>query len=255
MFSVDERERVRSELLARAEADPDIAAAAITGSHAGGSADEWSDIDLALGVRGGIAPALDRWTGLLYRDFGALRHWDLPWGTTVYRVYLLPDWLEVDIAFTPEAEFGPRGPSWRTVFGETVEVPAAGAQSSDELAGLAWHHVLHARVCIERGKRWQAEWLIHGVREHVLALACLRLGHPTRFAKGADLLPEELTAPFEESLVRSLDEVELRRALASVATLLANELGLDRPGARETAEANAARSRRPGPNVLIFRAP
>ena len=79
-------------------------------------------------------------------------------------------------------------------------------------------------MCIERGKRWQAEWLIHGVREDVPALACLRLGHPTRFAKGADLLPEELTAPLEQSLVRSLDEVELRRALASVATFLANEL-------------------------------
>jgi hypothetical protein len=224
MFSVDERERVRSELLAHAEADPDITAAAITGSEASSSADKWSDIDLALGVRGGIAPALDRWTGLLYRDFDAVHHWDLPWGATVYRVYLLPDWLEVDIGFTPETEFGPRGPNWRTVFGETVEVPAAGAQSPDELAGLAWHHVLHACVCIERGKRWQAEWLIHGVREHVLALACLRLGHSTRFAKGADLLPEELTTPLEESLVRSLDEVELRRALASIAALLANEL-------------------------------
>ncbi len=90
--------------------------------------------------------------------------------------------------------------------------------------GLAWHHVLHARMCIERCKPWQAEWLISGIREHVLALACLRLGHPTRFAKGADLLPQELTAPLEPTLVRSLDDPELRRALAAAADALAAEL-------------------------------
>jgi hypothetical protein len=35
MFSVEERERVRSELLARAEADPKITAAAISGACLG----------------------------------------------------------------------------------------------------------------------------------------------------------------------------------------------------------------------------
>jgi hypothetical protein len=63
----------------------------------------------------------------------------------------------------------------------TVDTDRPGASSREnELLGLAWDHVLHARICIERGKPWQAEWLIAGVREYVLGLACLRLGHPTR---------------------------------------------------------------------------
>jgi hypothetical protein len=236
MFAV-EREEVRRRLLALAEADECVVAAAITGSHATGAGDEWSDIDLAFGIRGDLPAALEHWTELLYRDFGALHHWDLPAGSTVYRVFLLPGWLEVDIAFTPAAEFGPLGPNWRTVFGQTVELAPAAPPRPDDLAGLAWHHVLHARACIERGKPWQAEYWISGVREQVLALACLRLGHATRYAKGADLLPPELTTPLEGTLVRSLDEAELSRALAVAAAALMAEL--------ETTDATLAARLRP----------
>jgi hypothetical protein len=219
-----ERDRARKRLLELASADESVTAAANTGSYVSGGGDEWSDIDLAFAIRGELAPALDRWTALLYQSFAAIHHWDLPFGSTIYRVFLLPNCLEVDIAFTPEAEFGPRGPNWRTVFGETIELAESGPQTCDELVGLAWHHVLHARACIERGKPWQAESLIGGLREHVLALACLRLGHTTRYAKGTDLLPPELTAPLEETLVHSLDENELRRALAAAAVELVAEL-------------------------------
>jgi len=58
----------------------------------------------------------------MYRGFGAVHHWDLPAGQATYRVFLLPGWLEVDIAFVPEAEFGPLGPHWRTVFGTAVRL-------------------------------------------------------------------------------------------------------------------------------------
>jgi predicted nucleotidyltransferase len=224
VFDVRERDRARQDLLRRAEADPGVVGAAITGSYVADGGDEWSDVDLALSIRGELGPALERWTSLLYEEFGAIHHWDLPWGSTIYRVFLLPDWLQVDIAFTPEADFGPRGPNWRTVFGDTVEVEMTPAQSTRELVGFAWLGALHAWVCIERGKPWQAEWDIALLRENVLALACARLGYPTRFARGVDLLPSELTAPWEGTLVRSTDEAELRRALRAAAMAFAEEL-------------------------------
>jgi hypothetical protein len=165
-----------------------------------------------------------RWTELLQREFAAIHHWDLPLGSTIYRVFLLPGWLEVDIAFTPASDYGPRGPRWRTIFGEAVARQPGAPPRRDDLVGFAWHHVLHARACIERDKPWQAEWLISGVRDQVLALACLRFGYTTNYAKGADLLSAELTTPLEQALVRSLDEPELRRALAAAAAALADEL-------------------------------
>ncbi len=50
MFTPGERNRVRELLLRLAETDAGVAAAAITGSHAAGGGDEWSDIDLAFAI-------------------------------------------------------------------------------------------------------------------------------------------------------------------------------------------------------------
>src|SRR5438552_397827 len=125
MYTTEERDRERARLLGLAEADPDVVGAAITGSYAVDGGDQWSDIDLSYGIRGELAPALERWTDTLDREFASVHHWDLPSGSTIYRVFLLPDWLQVDISFTPAADWGPRGPNWRTVFGETVETPTS----------------------------------------------------------------------------------------------------------------------------------
>ena len=52
MFTAEERDRIREQLLARAEADSAIVGAAFTGSLATGDDDRWSDTDLVLAVRG-----------------------------------------------------------------------------------------------------------------------------------------------------------------------------------------------------------
>ena len=230
MFSVRERDLVRERLLRSAREDPAVLGAAITGSLATGDADRWSDIDLALAVSDPLDAVMWRWTRRMYAEFGAAHHWDLPSGPLIYRVFLLPDCLEVDIAFGPAAEFGPRGPSWRLVFGQPAPPPIAApagpdqAAGPDQPAGLAWHHALHARASIERGRWWQAEHWIGALRTETLALACLRLGFPTAYAKGAHRLPADLTGPLEATLVRSLDESELRRALRAAAAALGAEL-------------------------------
>jgi hypothetical protein len=100
----------------------------------------------------------------------------------------------------------------------------AGPPNPGHLIGLAWHHVLHARSCIERGKPWQAEYWISGIRDQTLALACLRFGEPTDYAKGADALPSAVTGELADALVRSLALEELRRALRVAATQLLGEV-------------------------------
>ncbi|MEV7385420.1 hypothetical protein [Streptomyces sp. NPDC091215] len=224
MFAATERERVRERLLARAETDGTVTGAAFTGSLAVGAGDRWSDIDLVLAVRGEPTATADRWTRWLYDELDVRHHWELPAGGTVIRVFLLPGWLEIDLTFAPETEFGPRGPQWRTLFGEPRPLDPFAAPDPGTLAGLVWHHALHARVSMERGRRWQAEHWISAIRDHTITLACLRLGHATAYAKGAHLLPEELTARLESTLVRSLTEPELRRALTATAALAMDEV-------------------------------
>jgi hypothetical protein len=180
---------IRDRLLGLAGGDPAIVGVAITGSQAVDGADRWSDIDLAFGVEGPLDTAMRRWAELLYRDFAAVHHWDLPSGPAVYRVFLMPRGLEVDIAFAPAAEFGPCGPSWRTVFGRPARAKATPSPSRRNLVGLGWHHALHAWVFIQRHGWWQAEQWISALRGQVLALACLRLGHPASYAKARTYFP------------------------------------------------------------------
>ncbi|RII13837.1 hypothetical protein DSC45_23055 [Streptomyces sp. YIM 130001] len=229
MFTVEDRDRVRDRLLANAAADRSVVGTAFTGSYADGSGDRWSDTDIVLAVRGDLTTTLNRWTRWLYDELGAHHHWDLRAGPSAVRVFLLPGWIEIDLTFAPEHAFGPRGPQWRTVFGSTQPLQPFTPPDHNTLAGLVWHHALHAGICIRRGHRWQAEHWIGAIRDHVITLACLRLGHPTAHAKGAHLLPDELTAPLDSTLVRALTEPELHRALNASITVATDELGRTDP--------------------------
>lgn len=226
MFTAEQREQVRERVLDLARADPRVTGGALTGSSALGVQDEWSDIDLFFGVADGITPenVLDDWNEDFRREFDALHHFDLRSGAAVYRVFLLPSGLEIDVAATPQATFGPRGPRFQTLFGATHPQEPPPPPATQDLIGLGWHHVLHARSCIERGKPWQAEYWISAIRDHTLALACLRLSEEATYARGVDRLPAGVTAPLADALVRSLDEAELRRALAAATTALLGEL-------------------------------
>ncbi|MDP9843170.1 hypothetical protein [Streptosporangium lutulentum] len=226
MFTVDRRQYVRTQLLERAREDKRIVGAAITGSAARDAEDRWSDVDLFFGVVDGIAveETLSDWSAFVYHELGAIHHFDLRAGSAVYRAFLLGELLEIDLGFTPAAAFGPiGGGGFRVVFGDAVE-RQPGSVDPGHLIGLAWHHVLHARISVERGALWQAEHWISGVRDHTLALACLRLGHPVAHAKGADQLPPDVTGPVQEALVRSLDAGELSRALGAATRAFLREL-------------------------------
>jgi len=220
-----ERERLRSELIAAARADPRIVAGALTGSASLGLEDRWSDVDLAFGVDdpAALPEALREWTARMYDQHGARHDVDMVVGPTTYRVFLLASGLQVDLAFTPAADFGARGPAFRLLFGRAIDRPSA-PPAAEELIGMAWLHALHARTSIVRGKLWQAEYMVSAARDYVLALASLRHGLPTPYGRGVDQLPAAVTAPLEDGLVRSLEADELARALEVVVRGLVGEI-------------------------------
>jgi hypothetical protein len=215
VFTVEERKRVRAHLLATAQADPRVVAAAEVGSLAVGGGDRWSDLDLTFAVAdaAAVSVVLGDWTQNFERELGAVRLFDLPVGATIYRVFLFPGLLQVDVSFTPASEFRARGPKFALLFGDAGAPAHVPPPSAHELLGLAVHHAVRARFSIERGRLWQAEYLIGQLREHTLELACLRLGLPARYGRGVDGLPSELKDAFAHALVRAVDKAELRRAL------------------------------------------
>jgi hypothetical protein len=148
---------------------------------------------------------------------------DLPSGPIIYRVFLLPYCLELDLSFTRASEFRARGPKFRLLFGETVAEPEEPPASAHELFGYAVHHTLHARVAIQRGRYWQAEYWISAVRDHALALACRRRGFDGWYGRDFDRLPADVLVPVNDALVRSPDPDELDFALGSAVAALLRE--------------------------------
>ncbi|NUP53578.1 MAG: hypothetical protein HOW97_40595 [Catenulispora sp.] len=232
MFTEASRDQTLRALIQRAEADPDVSGAVLYGSTASGAADRWSDLDMGMTVRDPAAVA-ERWTAAL----DPVHHWDLATGGGAFiRVFLLADGLEIDLGFFPEGGLVQRG-AWRPVFGDFEESTAwkDSAPADPRLTiGMAWHHLLHVRVCIERGRLWQAEYWIGQTRAHLIALVCLRFGLPTHYAKGAHLLPSDasdaLALVLAPTLVRSVDEAELRRALSATIDAFDAELRHHDPG-------------------------
>ena len=216
MFTPDERERIRDRVFELARADARVTGGALTGSAVTGADDRWSDVDTSFGIAEGedLEAVLADWTAELDREFGVLHHWDLRVAATIYRVLLMPGGLELNVVVTPAAEFGAQGPNFRLLFGESVEHPPAAPPDTGLLIGWAWVYVLSARTAIERGQSWKAENYVSAVRDHALALACLRHGEPHTYGRGFDRLPADVLAPYGDALVRSADAGELRRALA-----------------------------------------
>jgi hypothetical protein len=226
MFSVEQRDRISAWLIERARGDDRVVAAAVIGAAVRGTLDRWSDIDLTFALADGVdvRGVLDDWTTAFATDHSAVFLFDLPVLSTVYRVFLAPGNLQVDVSFTPRVDFGPRIPQFHVLFGETAQPPPLPpAPTPAHRVGLAMHHAVRARACIERGRNWQAEHWISAVRDEVLTLACHRLGLETNYARGFDKLPAAFLRDMESAIVRSVQRDELLRALRAVIEHLLSE--------------------------------
>jgi hypothetical protein len=229
MFTPDDRQRVSDWIVELARSDERIGAAAFVGGSAQGSSDRWSDIDLTFGI---VAPAtvgevLEDWSPRLDRELDAVHLFDLPSGPTVYRVFLLPGCLQVDLSFTDADAFGATGPRFELLFGDAVERAQPTPPQAAELFGIAVHHAVRARICIERGRLWQAEYWLSAVRDHALMLACLRAGLEPSHGRGFDALSDAVRERLAGALVVRVEPAELLRALrVAVDGLLLEVVGL-----------------------------
>jgi hypothetical protein len=230
VFTVEQRDALREQVLRLAEEDERVVAGAAVGSLAVDGGDRFSDLDLTFGIADRVpaAEVLADWTRMLIGERDAVQLADLERGPTTYRVFLLPDALQFDLSMTPAARFRPAGPRFRLLFGETAaddsEVrtpPVAGdlfiptPAVAHDLFGWGVIYALHARACIERGRVWQGEHYVGAVRDHALSLACLREGLPAVQARSYDDLSAETLPRFEDAHVGAVEPEALRAALAA----------------------------------------
>jgi hypothetical protein len=227
VFTVDQRNGVRERVLLLAEEDERVVAGAAVGSLAVDAGDHLSDLDLTFGIADPVpvVDVLDDWRRALADELDAIHLTDLDRGPTKYRVFLMPNALQLDLSMTPAAQFRPAGPRFRLLFGKIAggEPDNPAPPTAPDLFGWGVIYALHSRACIERGRLWQAEHYIGAVRDDALALACLREGVPPVQARGYDDLRAETLARFEATHVAALEPEPLRSALAGGVNALLHE--------------------------------
>lgn len=228
MFTVEERDRVRDHVLELARSDARVVAGAEVGSLALGGGDRWSDLDVAFGITEGVdvMEILNDWTSDLVSRFDAVHLFDLVADPAVYRVFLLADYLQLDVSMAPASKFRPASPRFKLLFGEANEPEYSRPLSRDDTLGWGVLWARHARICIEREHRWQAEYCITNLRYRGMELACLRHDLPVGYGRGIDRLPAEDRDAFEGAIVRSLDRDELLRSLTAGVRGLVRECDL-----------------------------
>jgi predicted nucleotidyltransferase len=239
MFTGFERSALRDWLILLARADTEVTAAAVLGSGADGHEDQWSDIDLALRLAPGQDPAAvaNRWSKRLGERVQPITHMDLWSSGALYRVFLLPGTLQLDLSFWPNDRFAAYGPHFRLVFGEANEAVTPTAPSSSSVLGWAWLFALHARSSIARRRVWQAVYMINGIRDRVVELACVRHDLPQAQGRGVDDLPLDLKSQLKRTLPRNVEVVELQRAFGAILELLVTEARhVDPEGAQQLGE-------------------
>jgi hypothetical protein len=226
VFTVEQRDALRARVLRLADEDERVVAGAVVGSLALGGGDRFSDLDVTFAVADAVpvADVLDDWTRVLVGEQEAIRLFDLEHGPTIYRVFLLPGRLQLDLSLTPAARFRPTSPRFRLLFGETAgDMQAPAPPAAHDLFGWGVVYALHSRSCIERGRVWAAAHYVGAVRDHALSLACLRLGLPAVQGRGHDDLPAEVLDRFADTHVVSTEPDALRVALAASARELLRE--------------------------------
>ena len=164
------------------------------------------------------------WTERLYQRYDAVAHLDVMRGATLFRVFLLKNTLQVDVAFWSAADFAPIGPNFKLIFGDAQEPRPTPQSNHTGLIGMAWLYALHVRSSIARGRSLQADYMLSGMRNHVFELTCLRCSVIAHQGRGLDDLPQSERNTAAACLPQSLELAELKRAFQNTMRILVREI-------------------------------
>lgn len=221
-FSLCYREEIRKAILERAKEDKRIVSAAIIGSYAKGTVDRWSDIDLTFGVAEDyvIEEVVRNWTEYINGNLKGIDLLDTYRGSTIYRIFILPGNLQVDLSFSPEKEFGPLNKDFVLLYGKQYDKPQPPNQSVDNLFGWIIHHLIRTIYCLERNRLWQAEYWLSEARNYMLKIACIERGLNPDHGRGFDDLPEEILTYAHDSYIQEVRREEMLLSIKRIVAAL-----------------------------------
>lgn len=225
MFSVDQRDALRQEVIERAKQDVHVNGCALLGSAARDEQDAWSDIDIALQLEKGheVEDVANRWTTWLGTIATVADTLTIHASGAMYQVFLFNNSMQLDLSFWPPDTLRSTGGRIRPVFG-TVQAPEVRRADPQSYVRMGWLYALHARSAIARRRAWQADMMLTELRNQVIALACHRMGLDPAEGRDAHLLPVELSDRLVASRASTVDAIEQGRSLQATLDVYRQEV-------------------------------
>lgn len=228
MYSIQDRNYVQNLIIELSKNDTRITDCAIVGSESVGENDKFSDIDLTFGVKNdiNISQILNEWNDLMSERFDANVLFDLPYEESIYRVYLLPNALQVDLSFTPHKNFGAITTRFKLLFGQSSEREQKRPPELPNVFGYCVLYALKSRCSTERKKYRQSFHYLNELRNNLMILKCLTLKTNPFDGRSYDELPISFLNKIKRTLAKDVKQSDLNNSLKNLTTILTEEAEL-----------------------------
>ncbi len=232
------REATLDCLLTALQNDKRLAGLLIVGSGAEGFEDAHSDIDLCAvtTLADDVRPAFREWGIKIHEMLPVFHSLESPRAPNVYLwVFLLENFLEIDLCFLCLDDLRATRDRWKTVFDHSGKIESI-MQSSWEnrptpdleeayrsrLSSI-WHCIKHATIAVQRQQPWRAIFELELIRNRTIELRGLRDELETKRFRHVDQMSEDFLIGIEGTLVLSLSEVDIMNALKTATTCFFHE--------------------------------
>ncbi len=227
-YSPDTREAILDRLLAALQSDKRLAGLLVVGSGAEGFEDDHSDIDLCAVTTSvdDVRPAFQEW-GMKIREMLPMFHsLESPRAPNVYLwVFLLENFLEIDLCFLCLDDLRATRKRWKTVFDRSGRIenimlstwenrpkPDLEEAYRSQISSI-WHCIKHAAIAVQRQQPWRAIFELELIRDRTIELRGLREELETKRFRHVDQMPEDFLVGIEQALVLSLKDTDIMNAL------------------------------------------
>ena len=227
-YSPATREAILNHLLTALRSDKRLAGLLVVGSGAEDFEDDHSDIDLCAvtTVADDVKPAFQEW-GVNIREMLPMFHsLESPRAPNVYLwVFLLENFLEIDVCFLCLDDLRATRKRWKTVFDRSGKVETIMRSSWENRPkpdleeayhsriSSIWHCIKHATIAVQRKQPWRAIFELELIRNRAIELRGLREELETKRFRHVDQMSEDFLIGLEQTLVLSLRDVDIMNAL------------------------------------------
>ena len=237
-YSPATRDAILDRLLTALQSDKRIIGLLVVGSGAEGFEDIHSDIDLCAvtSLVDEVQPAFQEWGVKISEMFSLFHSLESVRAPNVYLwVFLLENFLEIDLCFLCSDDLRATRNRWKTVLDRSGKIENIQQSSWDNrpkpnleetyryrLSSI-WHYIKHAIVAVQRKQPWRAIYEIEQIRNQTVELRGLRDKLETKRFRHVDQMSENFLMRLEHTLISSLKEVDIMKALKVAVSCFFNE--------------------------------